>query len=136
MVARCLLEDVQKVEKDWPLKLKLNFFSRAQRLLKAAEFKTVFNQSKKYRTPYFLINVHFNKNEFARLGLAVSKKSVKGAVQRNQIKRVVRETFRLNQDLLKGCDIVFVSLNRINELDKLALKEALEEQWKKISKRF
>ena len=49
-----------------------------------------------------------------RLGLAVSKK-VGIAVQRNRIKRVVREFFRLHQDAIPtGADYVVVPKRNVN----------------------
>ncbi len=41
----------------------------------------------------------------ARLGLSVGSK-VGPAVARNRLKRLVRESFRLNRDRLKDCDLV------------------------------
>ena len=41
----------------------------------------------------------------ARLGLSVGSK-VGPAVTRNRLKRLVRESFRLNRDRLKDCDLV------------------------------
>lgn len=80
--------------------------------------------------------MHHGSLDVARLGLAVSKKSVKHAVKRNQIKRIVRETFRKHKSSLIGLDIIFVSFQKINELNKTELKDVLEEQWKNISKKF
>lgn len=44
----------------------------------------------------------------ARLGIVVAKRNVKLAVARNRIKRLVRETFRQQQQRLDGLDIVVV----------------------------
>lgn len=44
----------------------------------------------------------------ARLGIVVAKKNVRLAVARNKIKRVLRETFRQQQQLLNGLDVVVV----------------------------
>jgi ribonuclease P protein component len=45
----------------------------------------------------------------ARLGLAVSRKVSRSAVQRNRIKRVVRESFRRHGDTLPAIDIVVMA---------------------------
>ncbi len=42
----------------------------------------------------------------ARLGLIVGKRQLKRAVDRNQVKRVLRETFRVNRSILPAIDIV------------------------------
>lgn len=44
----------------------------------------------------------------ARLGLAVSKRAARRAVDRSRIKRVVRESFRTAGDL-PGCDVVVIA---------------------------
>lgn len=45
---------------------------------------------------------------WARLGIVVAKKNVRLAVARNRLKRIVRETFRQQQECLQGLDIVVV----------------------------
>lgn len=47
-----------------------------------------------------------NALAYARLALIVPKKLVAGAVDRNRIRRLVREAFRLNQMQLQGLDCV------------------------------
>lgn len=49
-----------------------------------------------------------NSRPLARLGIVVAKRNVKLAVARNRIKRLVRETFRQQQQRLNGLDIVVV----------------------------
>lgn len=43
-----------------------------------------------------------------RLGIVVAKRNVKLAVKRNKLKRMIRESFRLQQQLLMGLDVVVV----------------------------
>ena len=42
----------------------------------------------------------------ARLGIVAAKRNVKLAVDRNRLKRFVRESFRLQQQQLSGLDLV------------------------------
>ena len=49
-----------------------------------------------------------NSHPQARLGIVVAKRNVRLAVARNRIKRLVRETFRHQQQRLNGLDIVVV----------------------------
>lgn len=44
--------------------------------------------------------------DHSRIGLIVGKKTARLAVQRNYMKRVLRELFRLHQPLLGGVDIL------------------------------
>jgi len=50
-----------------------------------------------------------NQLKHPRLGLVVRKKFIKKAVDRNQFKRIVRETFRLHQHDLPDIDIVVMN---------------------------
>ncbi len=45
---------------------------------------------------------------WARLGIVVAKKNVRLAVARNRLKRIVRESFRQQQDSLQGLDVVVI----------------------------
>ena len=47
-----------------------------------------------------------NGLEYPRLGLVVAKKVLPRAVDRNRVKRVLREAFRLGQWELGGLDVV------------------------------
>lgn len=54
----------------------------------------------------------------ARLGLVIGKKQVKNAVDRNLIKRLARENFRLRHARLEGYDLVFRLLARPKKMDR------------------
>ena len=71
-------------------------FSRQSRLLKPAEFKSVFQQPVRSVDDSFRILARANSKQQHRLGMAVSKKACATAVGRNRIKRLVRESFRMN----------------------------------------
>lgn len=70
----------------------------------------------------------------ARLGIIVGKKKVRKANKRNTIKRVIRESFRHNQQNLKGFDIVVIAKNELAWSTKIDIRECLEELWKKFLK--
>ena len=76
--------------------IKLNF-SRELRLLTPTQFKNVFEQPFRASTPEITILARKNNLEHPRLGLTVAKKHLKRAHDRNRIKRLVRESFRLSQ---------------------------------------
>lgn len=84
-------------------------FNKSQRLLSADCFKTVFdNPSFKVHQTNILFFVKMkeplsvetgvsNSQLYCRLGLAITKKKIKHANQRNRLKRLIREHFRLYQ---------------------------------------
>lgn len=81
-------------------------FSRRQRLLKAAEYEAVFNHRCAVRTAYFQVLAKPNELGQARLGMIVSKRLLPNAVDRNRVRRRIREAFRLAAANLPGLDLV------------------------------
>ncbi|MFV2061014.1 MAG: ribonuclease P protein component, partial [Gammaproteobacteria bacterium] len=77
-------------------------FTRSSRLTDAAEYAYVFAQACKQSNKHFTLLSRQNDREVARLGLAIAKKQLRLAVSRNRIKRLIRESFRFNQELLTG----------------------------------
>lgn len=88
----------------------------------------------RYRGKYFLIISNPNKDQEAKLGLAVSKKYCRLAIQRNKIKRTIRESFRKNKDKLKGFDIVVLNNKSTHAVRPQELFSDLEARWDKMSK--
>ena len=84
-------------------------FRSADRLKKRYEFRQVQLSGRRIHTPRFLLFVRPNALPNTRVGITVTKK-VGNAVQRNRIKRVVREVFRRNRQLFPAShDIVFIA---------------------------
>ena len=75
-----------------------------------------------------------NHMDEARLGLAIAKKHVKLAVDRNRIKRVVRESFRHHRQLIKGLDLVVLAKAGTASITNKQLFSSLELHWKRLAK--
>ena len=71
----------------------------------------------------------------ARLGLAVSKKQVKLAVQRNRIKRLVRESFRGNRQTLDAQDFVVIARAGVGDRSNTQIVASLRLHWARLSAR-
>jgi len=78
------------------------------RLKKSWQFRKVYNEGDKYFGKLFILHVLPNNTQEIRLGLTVTKK-VGISVERNRIKRVIREVFRLYEGILPGNDLVVVA---------------------------
>lgn len=83
-------------------------FLRADRLLNARDYSRVFAGATRTSDRYFTVLARPNEQSHARLGLVVAKKNIKTAVQRNRVKRVIRETFRSAKCALPPHDLVVI----------------------------
>lgn len=88
------------------------------RLVGSIEFRSVFGHHLKYRDRNWIILFRGNDRLIARLGMAITKKNVRKAVQRNRLRRIIREAFRIRKDLLTGLDIVVLVSYSINTLTR------------------
>ncbi|MEQ9547201.1 MAG: ribonuclease P protein component [Marinobacter sp.] len=107
-------------------------FPKSHRLLKPGDYGKVFNDVR-IRVPHrnFLILATPNDLGHARIGLVFSKKNLKLAVQRNRIKRRVRETFRLQPDL-PGLDIIVLGRQGLAQLDNRTVTATLNDLWSRL----
>ena len=89
---------------------------RFHSLKKNSEFQTVYRTGKSYANKYLIMYVLDTEKQGSRIGISASKK-FGNSVERHRFARLVRESFRLNEDILKdGTDIVVVA--RIAAKDK------------------
>jgi ribonuclease P protein component len=86
-------------------------FTPEERLHKPGEFLHVKKQGSRFRTAHFLINYINNGLSHHRLGMVVPKRQW-NAVQRNRIKRCIREFYRLHKQRVRlpAKDLVIVAL--------------------------
>lgn len=104
-------------------------FNKKQRLLSASDYKEVFDLNNvKISNSSLLILAKPSSGDQSRLGLVIAKKNIPTAVQRNRVKRVVRETFR-HQEFTVAMDIVFLARNRANQLSTQQLTQLLNSAW-------
>lgn len=105
-------------------------FPKKNRLLASKQFQFVFKNPRKFFSKSFLILSVCNNLSYSRIGIAIKKKNIKHSVKRNTQKRVIRESFRKNSDIvLAGLDMVIIVHNF---LSKKQLTEHLDYQWKRI----
>lgn len=76
---------------------------------KNTSFKNVYHSGKSYANTYLIMYVLKNDLEKNRIGISVSKK-VGNSVVRHRITRLIRESYRLNEDMFNsGLDIVVIA---------------------------
>lgn len=103
--------------------------SRKLRLLNFHEFKLNLYQDKQSSLNCITIFSRINKFKYPRIGIIIKKKYVKLANKRNTIKRLIRESFRLNQHLLLNKDFIVKVNKKIICIDKYELRINLEKLW-------
>lgn len=83
----------------------------SESLKKYDDFRHVYQTGRSYANKYLVMYVsenHFDKN---RLGISVSKK-VGNSVVRHRITRLIRESYRLHEEMFNsGLDIVVIARN-------------------------
>ena len=76
---------------------------------KARDFAQVFSQPKRSSSRTVTVLARPNGTDTARLGLAIAQKHVRKAVDRNRVKRLVRDYFRRHNNRLSGLDVMVVA---------------------------
>jgi ribonuclease P protein component len=107
-------------------------FTKKHRLLVKSEFQSLFEKA--HKISYRFLKILFKKNDnlHGRLGLIVAKRVAKKAVTRNQIKRVIRESFRFHQEKLTGMDFIVIARQPCDKLSKQTLREGIDQLWEKL----
>lgn len=85
-------------------------FSLARHRLQRSDFLRVYERGRRAKGVLFAVVVLENERAHSRLGLSVAKRTIKLAVDRNKVRRVLREAFRLELATLPpGIDVVLVA---------------------------
>lgn len=108
----------------------MNCFGKTRRLLKKCDYDYVFEQAKKLVTSEFIVLHRENSLGYARLGLALSKKLIPKAHERNRIKRLLRETFRTAR--LPAVDVIFLARHGVAKIENKTINSRLGTLWDKL----
>ena len=109
-------------------------FSKHRRLLKAIDYKRVFDNAVRSSDSYFIVLARPNDLDHARLGLAISKKKAKLAVWRNRLKRITRESFRCSQNICHA-DFIVLAGNKSVGATNQQLFLSLEKHWQRVNEK-
>jgi len=109
-------------------------FPRQLRLVRAAQFRQIFDNNKRVDDASITILVGNQIGVCPRLGFAIARKQIQKAVLRNRLKRIFRESFRKNQHRLPARDMVIMVRRSIMSIDSAQLISNLEKHWTSIIK--
>lgn len=99
---------------------------RQDRLRHNVDFQRVRRNGKFHASPLMVLAFLRNELDCSRFGFVVSKRLGK-AVQRNRIKRRMREVIRLHMPQIKpGFDLVFIARQPLNQASYAEIEQLLE----------
>lgn len=97
----------------------------SESLKKNRDFQVVYKKGKSYANRYLVMYILKNESERNRIGISVSKK-VGNSVIRHHLTRLIRESYRLQEDMFhSGLDIVVVARTSAKEITYWETESAL-----------
>ncbi|GLQ45233.1 ribonuclease P protein component [Dyella lipolytica] len=105
---------------------------REARIRRAGDFAVLRQASGRLGGRCFSVRYRQNELGYARLGLAISKRVSKRAVERNRIKRLARESFRRVRNQLPALDLVVMAREQASGVPGPELLAELETLWRKL----
>jgi ribonuclease P protein component len=105
---------------------------REARLRRPGDFAALRASSGRAGGRCFHMRFRVNELGHARLGLAISKRVSKRAVERNRIKRLVRESFRQIRHRLPPVDLMVMAREQAANVPGPQLLAEIDTLWKKL----
>jgi ribonuclease P protein component len=104
-----------------------------RRLRRKADFDAAYAHGRRFGNGFFGVTAFLNDKGGPRLGLAVAVRIAGSGVERNRIRRVIRESFRLHQHELPSVDLIVSARGRAKDAPRRELHANLVELWKKVT---
>lgn len=104
------------------------------RLRRKVDFDNVFERPDRSSDGDFTVLARTNGCAYARLGLVVPKRVDKRAVERNRLKRIIRESFRQDPIRARSLDLVVIAKASAAGADPPRLRRSLERHWRRLAR--
>ncbi|MBS4534948.1 ribonuclease P protein component [Clostridium sp. D2Q-14] len=89
------------------------------------DFSKVYDKGKSIANKYLVMFYIENELDYNRVGFSTTKK-LGNAVIRNRVKRLIKESYRLNNDkLINGYDIIFLARVRANNASYKEIEKSI-----------
>lgn len=105
------------------------------RLRRKREFDATYARGRRTTDGLFTVTATTNETGAPRLGTAVAVRTAGGAVARNRIRRIIRESFRLHQRELPPLDLVVSARPAAAAASSAELHTSLAALWKRVGER-
>ncbi|NOU41384.1 MAG: ribonuclease P protein component [Methylotenera sp.] len=116
-------------------RLKTYGLEKQAKMIKTDDFSSVFNFRKRISTQYLAMHFQPNLHQRPRLGLVVGKKTAKLAVDRNYMRRILREFFRLKQHEICHVDLIIRVQKKFTKSDFTQIKQEFDMLISKLNQR-
>jgi len=100
-----------------------------------SQFEAVYARGRRFGDGFFGMIAHANDAERPRLGLAVATQVAGNSVQRNRIRRIIRESFRLHQHAMPPVDVVVSARTPVRTATNAELRASLDVLWEQVTHR-
>jgi len=111
-------------------------FPQQAHLKRSGDFRSLLAQPATSTDSCFAVFARRSGRKPARLGLAISKRYARRAVDRSRLKRIVRESFRQQRHRLQGIDLVVLCRRHATTLPNGRLFSSLAAHWKRVRERL
>ncbi|MBX3702140.1 MAG: ribonuclease P protein component [Steroidobacteraceae bacterium] len=103
-----------------------------QKLGTAAEFERARKSRERHTDAFFIVQCADNALGRARLGMAVGARAIGNAVGRNRLRRLIRESFRVNRPTLPPLDLFVTARAAARAAGNREIAASLDRLWQDI----